>query len=241
MLPDGASPVQAPTLLSQTVTGDATGDILRGTEKPYGLEPLGLVVTAGYRLFPWLSVGAFFTYASFDSLDGTDTGDYPDTTSQLQRQMWTLGAYGRYYFTRFHRRLQPWAELGVGYSDDNASYVRGSTQTTGSNGDGNGGQPETQAYYLEEKGVVVRGSVGLDWRLAPVFAVGPYVAYERVVPVEGCVEVDVDADAGAGAADAAPGVGTNGNVCGGPNVQAHGYGVVSGGILLKLTVDPWPR
>jgi hypothetical protein len=112
--------------------------------------------------------------------------------------------------------------------------VRGSTQTTGANGDGNGGQPETQAYYLQEKGIVVKGTVGLDWRLAPVFSVGPYVGYERVVPVQGCVEVDVDADA-------APGVGTNGNVCGGPNVQAHGYGVVSGGIFLKLTVDPWPR
>ncbi|HEY3819101.1 MAG TPA: hypothetical protein VGL81_18155 [Polyangiaceae bacterium] len=224
MLPDGSSPVQAPNLYpSSTVTGDPTGDILRGTEHPYGLEPLGIVVTAGYRLLPSLSLGAFFSYASFDSLDGTDTGDYSDSTSQLQRQMWTLGAYGRYYFTQFHRRLQPWVELGLGYSDDNASYVRGSTQASN-------GQPETSLYQLEEKGIVARLTAGLDWRLAPVFAVGPWVSYERVIPAEGCVQIQVDSES--------PVAGVN--ECGGP-VQAHGYGVVSGGIALKLTVDPWPR
>jgi hypothetical protein len=226
MLPDGSSPVQAPNLYpNTTVTGDPTGDILRGTEHPYGLEPLGIVVTAGYRLFPWLSLGAFFSYASYDSLDGTDTGDYVDTTSQLQRQQWTLGAYGRYYFTHFVvHRIQPWIELGVGYSDDNASYVRGATQASN-------GQPETSEYYLEEKGIVTRLTAGFDWRLAPVFAVGPYVGYERIIPVQGCVEVDVDSES------PVPGIA---NECSYP-VQAHGYGVVSGGIALKLTVDPWPR
>ena len=88
-----------------------------------------------------------FTYASFYALDGTDTGDYTDTTSQLQRQMWTLGAYGRYYFTQFHSRLQPWVELGLGYSDDNASYVRAPGQRRPRRQ-----QPETQAYYLDGEG-----------------------------------------------------------------------------------------
>jgi hypothetical protein len=225
MLPDGASPVQAPNLYgASTVSGDPTGDILRGTEHPYGLEPFGLAVTAGYRFLPWLSVGVFFTYASFDSLDGTDTGDYSDTTSQLQRQLWTLGAYGRYYFTHFQRRLQPWVELGLGYSDDNASYVRGATQAAN-------GQPETAEYYLEEKGIVARLGAGLDWRLAPVFSVGPWVSYERIIPLGACVEVDVDSES------PVPGIA---NTCSSP-VQANGYGVVSGGIFLKVTVDPWPR
>jgi hypothetical protein len=225
MLPDGASPVQAPNLYpGTTVSGDPTGDILRGTEHPYGLEPFGLVLAVGYRFFPWLSLGVSFSYASFDSLDGTDTGDYVDTTSQLQRQMWTLGVYGRYYFTHFHRRLQPWVELGLAYSDDNASYVRGATQASN-------GQPETSEYYLEEKGIDTRLTIGLDWRLAPVFAVGPWVAYERVIPIQGCVEVDVDN------LSPVPGIP---NECSSP-VEAHGYGVVSGGIFLKLTVDPWPR
>lgn len=225
MLPDGASPVLAPGLYASSMaTGNPTGDILRGTERPYGLEPFGLVASVGYRFLPWLSVGAFFSYASFSALDGTDSGDYPDTTSQLQRQMWTLGAYGRYYFTRLHRRLHPWVELGLGYSDDNASYTRGSTQASN-------GQPETAEYYLEEKGIVARLVAGLDWRLAPVFSVGPWLGYERVVPVSGCAEVVVDS------ASPVPGIA---NTCSSP-VEANGYGVVSGGIFVKLTLNPWAR
>jgi hypothetical protein len=231
MLPDGTSPVQAPNLYSSAVS---VGDILRGTEKAYGLEPLGIVVAAGYRLLPWLSVGAFFSYASFQANDGTDTGDYLDTvggnTSQLERQMWTAGLYGRYYFTQFHRRLHPWIDLGIGYSDDNANYVRLGPQ--GTNG------PEQESYYLEEKGIVTRVTAGLDWRLAPVFAVGPWVGYERVIPITGCVEVDIAQPPAPSPPDPDQSIP---NTCGGSTIQAHGYGVVSGGIFLKLTVDPWPR
>jgi hypothetical protein len=228
-LPNGASPVQSPGFYgasSGTANGgDAVGDILRGTEHPYGLEPFGIIVEAGYRFFPWLSVGASFSYASFNSLDGTDTGDYSDSTSQLQRQMWTLGAYGRYYFTQFNSHLHPWLELGLSYSDDNASYVRGGTQAEGP-------QPETQEYYLEEKGLDVRLTAGLDWRLAPVFAVGPWVAYERVIPLQGCVEIDVDNQASPIEQSV-----SGQNRCGNPPVQSSGYGVVSGGIFAKVTVD----
>jgi hypothetical protein len=109
--------------------------------------------------------------------------------------------------------------------------VRGATQATN-------GQPETAAYYLEEKGIVTRLTAGLDWRLAPVFAVGPWVAYERVVPISGCVEVDIAVDPNASGPN--PDASTP-NTCGGNTIQANGYGVVSGGIFLKLTVDPWPR
>jgi hypothetical protein len=223
-LPDAASPVQAPNFYPNGQATDV-GDILRGTEHPYGLEPFGLVIEAGYRLFPWLSVGASFSYASFDSLDGTDNGDYHDGTSQLQRQMWTLGAYGRYYFTQFHSHLHPWLQLGLSYSDDNASYVHGNSQASG-------GQPETQEIYLEEKGLDVRLGAGLDWRLAPVFAVGPWVGYERVIPIQGCAEIDVDTSA--------PQVEqqfSGQNRCTNPPVQASGYGVVSGGIYAKVTFD----
>jgi hypothetical protein len=230
MLADGASPVQAPNLYPHPIS---VGDILSGRESPYGLEPLGLVVSAGYRLLPWLSVGAFFSYASFQANDGTDAGDYLDkvggNTSQLQRQMWTLGAYGRYYFTQFHRRLQPWVELGLGYSDDNANYVRLGPQ---------GGQTaEQESYYLEEKGIVARLTAGLDWRLAPVFALGPWVSYERVVPLSACVEVDIPQPPppSANPDSSIP------NTCGGSTIQANGYGVVAGGLFLKLTIDPWPR
>ena len=231
MLPDGSSPVQAPNLYHSPIS---VGDILSGREHPYGMDPLGILVVAGYRLFPWLSVGAFFSYASFNALDGTDTGDYLDAmggnTSQLERQMWTAGLYGRYYFTQFHHRLQPWLELGLGYSDDNANYIHLGPQAPSG--------PEQENMLLEEKGLVARLTAGLDWRLAPVFAVGPWVAYERVVPISGCVEVDIAVDPNASGPN--PDASTP-NTCGGNTIQANGYGVVSGGIFLKLTVDPWPR
>jgi hypothetical protein len=229
MLPDGVSPVLAPNLYPSQ---GAVGDILGGSEHPYGADPFGLVGTVGYRFLPWLSVGAFFSYASFSALDGTDSGDYNDTggtgshqgnTGSLERQMWTLGAYGRYYFTQFHRRLHPWVELGLGYSDDNASYVHlGPNGTMG---------PEEQHDYLEERGIVARLVAGLDWRLAPVFSVGPWLGYVRVVPLTGCVEVDVYH----GLDPNVP------NTCGGSNIQASGYGVLSGGIFVKLTLNPWAR
>jgi hypothetical protein len=231
MLPDGSSPVRAPNLYRSPIS---VGDILSGTEHPYGMDPLGIMVAAGYRFFPWLSVGAFFSYASFNSLDGTDTGDYLDATggntSQLERQMWTLGLYGRYYFTQFHHKLHPWLELGLGYSDDNANYIHLGPQAPSG--------PEQENMLLEEKGLVARLTAGLDWRLAPVFAVGPWVAYERVVPITGCVEVDIAVDPNAAGPN--PDASTP-NTCGGNTIQANGYGVVSGGIFLKLTVDPLPR
>lgn len=238
-LPNSTSPVQAPNFYPTPVSGDAVGAILEGPGKcaangyddcnPYGVAPFGFAVKAGYRFLPWLSVGVSFSYAEFSSLENADNGDTLDDTSQLVRQMWTLGAYGRYYFTQFHSRLHPWLELGVNYSDDNASYVRGATQT-------DNGQPETQAYYVEERGLDVRVTAGLDWRLAPVFAVGPWLGYERVIPLEGCVEIDVDTDA-------APVEQQYGNrkICNNPPVQASGYGVLSGGIFAKVTFDPFSR
>jgi hypothetical protein len=221
MLPDASSPVRAPTLYPY-VSGDATGDILEGKESPYGPDFLGVSIALGYRIWPWLSVGAFFSYATFQPQDGTDTGDYPDTTSQLERQYWSLGAYGRYYFTRLHPRLQPWVELGAGYSDDNANYERAATQASGTGG------AELSQYLLEEQGLVVPIVVGLDWRLAPVFSVGPSIGYSRIFPLRGCVTVNVDQQS--------PVQGTN--TCSSPPVSANGYGVFFGGIYVKLTFGP---
>jgi hypothetical protein len=222
MLPNSSSPVQAPGLYP-SIPGDATGDILEGKESPYGPDVLGVSVAVGYRIWPWLSVGASFSYASFQPQDGTDSGDYRDTTSQLERQYWSLGAYGRYYFTRLHPRLQPWVELGVGYSDDNANYDRAAVQASGSGG------AELEQYFVEEQGLVASLTAGLDWRLAPVFSVGPSVGYSRVFPLRGCVTVNVD--------QASPFPPRN--TCSSSTVSAEGYGVFFGGVYVKLTFGPW--
>jgi hypothetical protein len=221
MLANSGSPVLAPKLYGQGsgVSGDPTGDILEGNESPYGPDPFGLHIAVGYRLFPWLSAGAYFTYAKFTPKDGTDTGDYKDGTSQLERQLWSVGAYGRYYLTSLHPRLHPWLEVGLGYSQDNASYVHSSTQTTT-------GQPELQQFLLEEEGVIVPVKIGLDWRVAPFLAFGPTLGYARVFPTSGCVTVNVDS------VSQVPGFN---NQCSGP-VSGNGYGVFFGGIFAKITI-----
>jgi hypothetical protein len=216
-LPESKSPVLAPNLYGTNTL--ATGDIASGKESPYGPDPIAVGIAAGYRLFPWLSVGAFFSYATFNLKDGTDTGSYVDGTSNLERQLWTLGAYGRYYLTWLSPRLQPWIELGAGYSQDNANYVLLATL-------GRQGNPEAQNFLLEEEGLIVPLTVGLDWRLAPAFSVGPTVGYSRVFPLSGCASVTVDATS------AVPGIN---NECSAP-VSGHGYGVFFAGLFAKVTI-----
>jgi hypothetical protein len=220
VLPDSSSPVLAPSLYPSSITGDPTGDILAGRESPYGPDPFGITLALGYRFFPWLSAGAVFSYAKFMAKDGTDTGDYKDGTSRLERQLWSLGAYGRYYLASLHPRLHPWVELGFAYSQDNASYIHASTQTTS-------GTPEAQQYLLEEEGLMVPLTVGLDWRVAPAISFGPSIGYARVVPLSGCVTDNVDS------LSAVRGIS---NQCSSP-VSAHGYGVFFGGIFAKVTFD----
>jgi hypothetical protein len=186
MVPNAGSPVQSSNLYpGNTVGGDPTGDILEGKESPYGPGVPSVAVTLGYRFLPWLSAGASFSYGNFWVNDGTDNGDYKDTTQGLERQYWSLAAYARYYLVGLHPRLEPWIELGVGYSDDNASYNRGAIMTS------NAGA-ETQQYLLEEQGVVASLALGLDWRLAPFLSVGPSVGWAQTFPTKACVTDNVD-------------------------------------------------
>jgi hypothetical protein len=221
MLPNSSSPVKAPNLYAP-LTGDATGDILEGKESPYGPSLFGVTVALGYRLLPSLSAGLSFSYAMFNVNDGTDTGDYADTTSQLERQYWSLAAYGRYYFVRLHNRLHPWVELGLGFSDDNANYERAAIQTTSTAGSPG---PELQQYFLEEQGLVGSLTAGLDVRLATFLSVGPSLGYSRVFPLRSCVTVNVDS--------MSPVPGTN--TCKSPPVSGDGYGVFFGGLYFKIT------
>src|SRR5579871_2282059 len=82
MFPESGSPVLAPNLYPSSIAGNATGDILEGRESPYAYDPFAVSFAVGYRFLPFLSAGVFFDYASFQVKDGTDTGDYIDTTSQ---------------------------------------------------------------------------------------------------------------------------------------------------------------
>lgn len=220
----GDSPVQAPSLYPSG-SGNPTGTLLNPSScpsgqacTPYGVDPFGLDFSAGWRFLPQLSLGAFFSYASYNVQNGADTGDAPDFTSQLTRSHYVGGVYARYYVTTLSPRLQPWVELGLGYSYDAASYQRPMGQASN-------GQPETGFYNVSARGLAVPVTVGLDWRLAPFFAVGPTFGYEPIIPLGGCVEVDVDQYS------FVPGQ----NTCSSPPVSANYYGVFFGGIFAKVT------
>ncbi len=251
MVSDAISPVLAPGLYPNTgnpsgagVQSDPTGQILRGTESPYAMDPVAISLAAGYRFLPYLSAGAFFDYANFGVNDNTDSGS-ADSTSQLERQVWQLGAYVRFYgvaqdathtgfpYLRgsFFERLQPWIELGVGYSQDTASYVRNSVQCSS----GGSAAPCLQNYYLNYNGVATNLRIGLDWRLAPIFSLGPVLGYGHTFGVSSCADSEV------GAADAATVGAQNQNTCGahtGGGATANDYGIFFGGIFAKVTLGP---
>ena len=225
VLPDSASPVTAPGLIPGLAgPGNPTGDILNGTENPYSYDPFGFSLTGGYRFLPFLSAGIFFDYANFQTNDQTDTGGYVDSTSQLQRQVWQLGVYGRYYLTALSRRLHPWAEIGVGPTEDTASYTRilGSTAATTN-------------YYLTYWGLATALKVGLDWRLSPYFSVGPVLGYSRTFGLSGNVQVCPQSSSESGNCDTSSP--NNKNTSSSP-VTTTGYGMFFGGIFLKVTLGP---
>lgn len=227
----GNSPIQAPTLYSGvvdnpagTLLNPAGGNALGQGFTPYSFDPFNFEARLGYRFHPNWSVGGFFSYANYLINDGADSGDAPDFTSQLEREQLSIGVYGRYYVTQYSRRLQPWVELGIGFNYDAASYTRPIGQATN-------GQAETGNFNIAQYGIIVPVKVGLDWRLAPAFAVGPWIGYSRVFPVSGCVEVDVDQYS------QVPGT----NTCSSPPVSNSGYNDFFGGIFVKLTYSPWVR
>jgi hypothetical protein len=225
------SPVQAHSLYKDTSYNGPIGTVLNPAScpagqscTPYGFDAFAPGVAVGWRIRSRVSVGAFFSYASYNALNGADAGDAPDFTSQLSRSQWVLGAYGRYYFTWVSQRLQPWVELGVGYSSDDATYQRPAGQATN-------GQPETGFYTIGEKGLAVPMTVGLDWRLAPIFSVGPLFGFEPVFPLQGCVDVEFDQFSN----------NPSQTTCSKSLVQASVYSVFYAGLQVKVTIGPASR
>ena len=78
--------------------------------------------------------------------------------------------------------------------------------------------------------------VGLDWRLAPIFSVGPVIGYGHTFGLSSC------ADSELGTSDS-PTVGLSpANTCAagykGQQSTANDYGIFFGGIFAKVTLGP---
>lgn len=233
MLPDSSSPVTAPNLLTGGPgAGGGTGDILNGAISPYSYDPFAIGLAGGYRFLPFLSAGLYFNYATFQVNGGCDAGlpECTDNTSQLQRQMWQLGVYGRYYFTMLTNRLHPWVELGLGIDEDTTSYTRGLPGAGGATDE----SLATANYYLTYWGFAANLRAGVDWRLSPWFSVGPFVGYGRVFPLTGNVQVCPEDQAGNCDATSPYNKPTTSS----PPVTTSGYGLFFGGIYLKVTLGP---
>jgi hypothetical protein len=226
-----SSPLQAPNVYpAQTQKLNPAGTILypaggnaTGTSfNPYAYDPFAFAFFVGYRALAAWSFGAFLSYANYGT-NADSNGNFADGTWGLERVRISGGLYARYYVTTWSSRLQPWAEVGVGYVDDSASY----SHPIGF-GVSNGGGQDNGNYLISYRGITVPIGIGLDWRLAPVFAVGPFVLYEEAFPLGGCVQITVDQAIGA--------VGPV-NTCSGGVVQTRPYGSLFGGIQAKLTFD----
>jgi hypothetical protein len=108
--------------------------------------------------------------------------------------------------------------------DDSASYAHPVGMLS------NGAGPDNGNYLIDYHGLTIPLAIGLDWRLAPIFAVGPFVTYEQAIPLGGCVQITVDQTVGS--------VGPV-NSCDGGVVQTHAYGSLLAGFYAKVTFDPF--
>jgi hypothetical protein len=233
MLPDSSSPVTAPNLFpNASGSGNPTGDILNGAINPYSYDPFAIAVAAGYRFLPFLSAGLLFDYGNFQINGGCDAGTPQclDNTSQLQRQMWQLGAYARYYLTTLWPRFHPWIEVDVGATEDTASYTRGLPGTVGT-----GVSVVTTNYYLTYWGLATNLRAGLDWRLSPWFSVGPFVGYSRVFGLSGEVQVCPQSSSQTGNCDTTSPYYRDTSSS---PVSTNDFGVFFGGIFAKVTLGP---
>jgi hypothetical protein len=236
----GDSPIQAPNIYGTAFANqNPAGTILNPAAArtivpmsqsftPYSYDPFGFAFSAGYRISPAFSAGGFVSYANYGNNADPTSRDFADGTGGLQRVRWAVGAYGRYYFAFWSSRLQPWVQIGVGYVDDSASYAHPVGMLS------NGAGPDNGNYLLEFHGLTLPLAIGLDWRLAPIFAVGPFVSYEEAIPLNGCVQITVDQTVGNGTVG-------NVNTCDGSVVQGRAYGNLLAGIFAKVTFDPLHR
>ncbi len=206
----GSAGDSSPILFSRT-TPSGVGDIYDGTAKPYGGGFAGDVST-GYRFLQFMSAGIYAEMRS-SSADKVNDG-----TTDLSRSAWGAGMYVRGYLPTLHEKFDPWLSLGVGYVQDKQTYKR---PYQGQNID----------WTLRHHGVAVPIGIGVDYRVAPIFAIGPSFRYAIVNQAGGCLEASQNTSVGA--------VG-NKQCTDAKELQritkAEGYGAWSIGLDLRLTL-----
>ena len=207
---DKSPVVYEPAGLAVLANPPGSGDVYGGKSGIYGGGFAG-DVSAGYRFLPFMSAGV---YAEMRSSSAKDP---KDDTTDLSRSAWGTGFYVRGYLPTLHEKIDPWVSLGVGYVQDTQTYKRAVT-----------GSAE---WTLRHHGVAVPLGLGVDYRVADFFAVGPSFRYSFVNQAGGCLEVS---------AQTALGSATNKQCTDADEfrriTKTNSYGAWSVGLDLRLTL-----
>jgi hypothetical protein len=160
------------------------GALMQGAS-PWGYGFVGQA-SVGYRFVPFLSAGlrGGFRSASGSNLNDGSTG--------LSRSGWDAGAYVRFYPAVFSesvsKYLDPWVSAGVSYQRDTQSFKKGIATSNGGN---------VQAdWALDHHAVSIPLGIGVDYRVAKFFSVGP--SFEAAInnPIAGCLSASAAGFAG---------------------------------------------
>ena len=157
------SPVTKEDNIPASAITPSPGQVFNGDASPYGGGFVG-ELSAGYRFLPFLSAGVAggIRSASASTVD--------DGTTDLKRSAFTVGPYVRAYFFMVPV-VEPWISIGVAYMSDEQTYKRANVD-----------------WSLQHHGVAVPITVGVDYPIIDMLAIGPSFQYTTVAQAGGCLK-----------------------------------------------------
>jgi len=191
------------------------GGVYDNSAAPYGAGLSGQV-SLGYRFIPNLSAGLY------GELRSSSSSSVNDGTEDLSRSGWGTGLYMRAYAPKLWEKIDPWAEIGVGYMQDEQKYRRPVLTTLGAMpGD----------WTLTHHGIAIPLAIGIDYRLLPRLALGPSFRYAHVLGVGACLKESVNTSLGAVSTNQCTDADANRRI-----PKSDSYDVWSAGLDLRLTL-----
>ena len=206
------SPVRFEPPSNVVVKGDP-GKLWGGTASPYGGGFIGEAFI-GYRTMKYISFGLSAGYRK------SSASQIDDGTTNLSRSAWSIGPYVRAYVPLIPV-IDPWVSIGVSYMHDTQSFTR-NVDVAYSNG-ATGTIPAD--WSLDHHGVAVPIGVGFDYKVLPMFSIGPSFEYAFVASAGGCAKITAQGISQSQCTDANPKL-----------TSAKSYNVWSIGLDLRLTL-----
>jgi hypothetical protein len=214
----GAAPSDSPVRFQAQPNVQVVGDpgaLLAGAQ-PWGGGFVGQA-SLGYRFSPFVSGGLRA------GLRTSSASNVSDGSQNLSRSGWDAGFYVRVYplakMDSVSARFDPWLGVGVGYMHDSQTFKRGIAAA---------GRTVQADVELEHHAVAVPLGIGVDYRVARFFSVGPSFEYTIASAVAGCAKTSA-------AGFQSTSYCSTGDSAGDKSIKANSYGVWSLGLDAKLT------